>query len=138
MKMSLKTKIIVPVIVVLVLLVLTIFYFVTIHTASLANTLSNERMIGAAQTARIHLEGLEEQSQLISYAVAINPQFIEYVRSQNREDMLDYLSTHKSVFGVDAFVVTDRNGYVILRTHDPDRYGDGKHVQKQVSFQHEP
>jgi len=124
MRVSLKTKLIVPVVIVLVLLVVAIFSFVSVHSVRLANTLSNERMLGAAQTARVHLEGLEEQSQLVSFSVAINPQFVQLVENRNREYMIDYFNLHLELFGVTSFVITDQYGVVILRTHDHGRYGD--------------
>ncbi|MCL2222933.1 MAG: ATP-binding protein [Oscillospiraceae bacterium] len=124
MRISLKTKLIVPVVIVLVLLVVAIFSFVSVHSVRLANTLSSERMLGAAQTARVHLEGLEEQSQLVSFSVSINPQFVQMVEARNREYMIDYFDLHLELFGVTSFVITDQYGTVILRTHDHERYGD--------------
>ncbi|MCL2249949.1 MAG: ATP-binding protein [Oscillospiraceae bacterium] len=124
MKLSLKAKLIVPILIVLVLLGVATFSFVQIHSMRLANTLSYEKMLGTAKTARVHLNKLEEQSQLVSYAISINPQFVRLVETRNRENMIDYFDLHLEYFGVTNFVVTDRDGKVILRTYDHERHGD--------------
>ncbi|MCL2500306.1 MAG: ATP-binding protein [Defluviitaleaceae bacterium] len=124
MKFGLKTQIIAPVIAVSVMLVAVIFLFVSISMARLADTFSYERVVGASQTARAHLAGLEAQSSIVSYSAGINSTFINYLRTHDIGGMMDFLLNQVSIYGVDSFVITDEHGTVLLRTHAPERYGD--------------
>ena len=121
---SLKTKIIIPVIISLALLVAVIITFVSISTTNLSATLSEERIRGAYQTAVAHLDNFKAYSRLAAYSVAISPSIVEFINTGNREEMLRYLSPRKQIIDIDSYVITDHLGYVILRTHAPCRYGD--------------
>lgn|GEM_PF-2337540 len=122
--MNIQAKIIVPVFATMILLVAFIFVFVTTYTTNMANDLSDARILGAAQTARAHLAGLEVQSRVVATAVSSNPYFISLFLERNMDEMLVFLRGQKELFGLDGIVVTDADASVLLRSHDPGRYGD--------------
>ena len=121
---SLKSKIIIPVIIVLVLLMVATITLVSISTTNLADTLSEERILGVSQATVAHIESFEEYSQLAAHSTAISENLVEFIQTGNRGEMLRYLNMRKQFLNIDSFVVTDHLGYVIARTHSPDRYGD--------------
>ena len=124
MFVSLKNKIIIPVIAVFTLIMIIITVSVSVVTADLASKLSDERVRGATRAALTHLESHEAYLRLLAYMAANSANFIEFVKDRNREGMLEFLIPRKQSLNVDAFVVTDNEGYVIFRSHDPDRHGD--------------
>jgi signal transduction histidine kinase/BarA-like signal transduction histidine kinase len=124
LQIGIKTKIIFPVVAITALLVTMIFILVSVRTKALAEALSHERMIGAAQTARAHLAGMEAQSYTVSQSISMNRAFIDLLLTRDRENMLVFLNNQVNLYNVDAFVVTDEYGEVILRSHAPERYGD--------------
>ena len=121
---SLKVKIVLPVVFILMALMVIVIVFVSYSTGQLAGRLEEERILGGFQAVVAHLETLENYTQVLSHAAAISSRFIYYVQTRNQEGMLGYLQNRKELFVIDAFVVTDARGYVLLRTNDPQRYGD--------------
>jgi len=121
---SLKGNIIIPVIIALTLAAATVYIVVSAVTENLAHTLSQERILGITQSANAYLERLKTYVQTASSTMAASPVLLEFMQTENREEMINYLDARGQALNVDSFVVTDSLGYVIIRTHDPDRYGD--------------
>lgn len=127
---SLKVKIITPIVVLLLLVVGLIVVYVSFTTEELANDLTHERIVAASQTARTFLGSLEEINELTTLTVAndltiltrVRHWNMDTIRDQARSLLLDYLIDLKGELGISAFVVTDRDGTVILRTYDAERY----------------
>ncbi len=57
---------------------------------------------------------------------------IEAFSTQNRETALDLGKTALKSFGIDYLVVTDKEGNVFIRAHEPDKYGDN--IANQVNI----
>ncbi|MCL2199993.1 MAG: response regulator, partial [Defluviitaleaceae bacterium] len=71
-----------------------------------------------------HVNGMRDYAQLLSQAMAAREGVVQLVREKDRRALYSYLQPHKEEFNVYGFVVTDYEGIVILRTHDPGFYGD--------------
>jgi signal transduction histidine kinase/HAMP domain-containing protein len=121
---SLKGKIIIPVIITLTLIAVMVHAVISAATENLAYELSQERILGVTQSATAYLDSLMAYAQTASSAMASSPQLLEFIENGNREEMLEYLTSHVQGVNIDGFVVADADGYVLVRTHDPERYGD--------------
>jgi signal transduction histidine kinase/CheY-like chemotaxis protein len=133
LRFGIKTKIVLPIIIITFLLATVIFLFVSIHITRLAENFSHQRVLGAAQTARVHLKGLEEQSRIVSHSVSVNPHFINHLMLRDRDNLLMFLEYSIRLYGVDSFMVTDENGIVVLRTHNVGQYGDDSSFSPGIS-----
>jgi len=124
---SLKGKLIIPIIAVMLVTIVVIVVFVSYETRMLADDLTQERLAVSGRAVAARLESMEEQSQVIGIATASSYEVITAVRSWNaghdreqiRADLTVYLSAAMQAYGVDSFVVRDRDGRVILRMHSP-------------------
>ena len=134
---SLKSKMIIPLVAILILMVLLIVVYVSLAVSDLTLFMGNERISFASQAAIAHFELLEEMNLRTSQGVAASPEVIRFINNinagigveENRRGLLNFLLSRKPVLGIDAFVVADRNGYFVLRSHDPEHYGDpGSHI----------
>jgi len=121
---SLSTKIIIPVITMLSLLMIIVVTFVTYTSTNIVNNIYRERLERNSQNAVSHLNSMRDYAQLISQAMASHEGVVQFVTTKDRLALYQYLLNHKYAFGVQGFVVTDYNGTVILRTHDPNNFGD--------------
>ena len=129
---SLKGKTIVPIVGIVVILVIFITAYVSRTSTDLANTLTEERVAGASRAAQAYLETLRSNNVMAARALAGSQSLINFVKDWNagmdtgqvREGMAAYLDNRKSDLEVDLFVVIDRQGNMILRTYEPERYGD--------------
>ncbi|MCL1843577.1 MAG: ATP-binding protein [Defluviitaleaceae bacterium] len=128
---SIRTKIAFPVIGVLVVLVLFIVFFVASAVQDFADERRDERLIGASRAAHSYLERLEQYNEMVVHALSSNQRITSLISEANisrgddiRPELLHYLTEIKYELGITAAVVADREGTVILRTHDIEIYGD--------------
>ncbi|MCL2224121.1 MAG: response regulator [Defluviitaleaceae bacterium] len=121
---NLKQRIIMPVILVLAGLMIITILLVSDSTDNLIATLSDQRITGLQQAVHAHLEGLRTYSHLVAYSIATDESFISIFEESDRQKLLQYLTIRKQIFETSGLVLTDNYGYVILRTREPDSYGD--------------
>ena len=124
MLISLKSKILIPVISVVALSIASIFIVVSLSTANLIDYYENDRMHRAAQMIRSHLDSLQHQAFLAASAVAGSQYLAEYINNGDREGVIRYLQQRKGPIGIDAFIIAAADGHTLARSHVPDFYGD--------------
>ena len=141
---SLKINLILSVVGVLVVVLIFIFIYASVTRASLVESLVAERITTASRAARAYHVRLEEIGRMTASENAASQYLKNYVRSWNsginqEEDrlrLLDYLKVREEAFDDIVFVITDRNGNVIVRTYEPDRYGDSGFVCPSITLAH--
>ena len=129
---SLKSKITIPIIGILIVMVVIIFVVVSISVTNISNEQMNARAQVSASSAIAKLEYLDERAGLVASSVSSSYTVASSVQNWNngldrevvRQTLIPYLSTNSYEKGVDGFVIHDASGYVILRSHALDLYGD--------------
>ena len=129
---SLKGKTIVPIVGIVVILVAFITAYVSRASTDLAGSLARERIVGASNTAQAYMETLRSNNVMSARALAGSQPLIGFVRDWNagmdagqvRGGLAAYLDDRKDDLNADLFLVIDRRGDMILRTYEPERYGD--------------
>jgi len=132
MRSSLKGKIIVPIVSIVIVLVIFITAYVSEASTTLADNLARERIAGASKSAEVYLETLKSKNIMAARALAGSQPLIDFVRNWNagmdtaqiRDELAIYLDDRRGDLGADLFVIIDRQGHMILRTYEPERYGD--------------
>ena len=141
---SIKGKLIIPVIGILTLLFFFISMYAQLSRDVLTDSLVEERFITASRAVRAYLERVEESGRMAARITAGSQSLISYVRgwneqrdrSQTRQELISYLNERLGEFSAVAFVITDSEGYVILRTHELGRYGDSGFVSSTIAAAH--
>jgi len=145
---SLKSKMIAPITCVLLILVAFMVIFVSLSTRNLAGTLTDERIDAVSSSAVAYIERLEEINRANTHIISHSENLRWFVRMwnggvvnpvQHREMLFDYLNQRKRDLNVSAFVITDANGDVLIRTHEfraADRYGDSGFVSPTIYLAH--
>ena len=129
---SMKVKITVPVIAVLAILVVFILFHVFTSVQNFADRRSDERLSGAYQSVRAYLNRVRDYNLMTSRVVsgdAFITRFVQYWNdeiylSTDRPFLLAYLNIMKGELEISAIIITDQNGNVIARSHEPHHYGD--------------
>ena len=128
---SLKSKLVIPIIGLLILVISAFVAYASMSTYNVTEELTRQRLVGSAQTTRAYLEFIEDRNNVTALALSQNANVVEHLSNwnsgtnpaANRQDLLGYLHQSMGGFGLDAVVVVDRNGNVMLRTHE-SHYGD--------------
>ena len=122
--MSIKTKILIPMMALTVLvaagiLVANIFLF--------SNYVDNSTIAEveiASDVAVYNLENLKGTSYSASMHMAGSEDIINAIASGDRASLLNHARQMQAEAGVEFCTIADAEGNVLLRTHEPDNYGD--------------
>lgn len=86
-----------------------------------------------ADTINNNIEDLKQKSLNACDWFQNSARLIEAFTSQNRNSALELGKLALKSFDIDYLVVTDKEGNVFIRAHEPDKYGDN--ISNQVNIQ---
>ena len=131
-KRSFKGKIIFPVVTVMIALVsvLSVYSSAKFRNYSV-NTLTGEMKL-TAESLKSHMEYLESQTINAAVASSSDARVAEAIKNQDREELLRLLSITVGMSGINYITLSDGDGMVILRTHEPTNFGDSVSNQRNV------
>ncbi|MDR2166897.1 MAG: methyl-accepting chemotaxis protein [Clostridiales bacterium] len=129
---SLKSKLIIPIILSFVVMITAIVIFVSIETHNLAGDMTDKRVDLAAGTVEARLADFEDISRLTAMNIANDSGLITNLLRWNadlnpaaaRDELMSFLNEMRTTFEVSSFMLVGADGNVVLRTHVPANYGD--------------
>jgi len=121
---SLKSRIAVPIIAILFLMVAVILFYVSMSTSYLVNSFSNEKMAAARHSVQAYLRAYERQTLKAASALASSAELIRLINHGTREEIWSYTFERQDFLGVDAIIVSSREGRTLARSHVRDSSGD--------------
>ena len=132
MRRSLKGKIIIPVIIITALMFSLSVMYTNIAVSNLVESLTDDRMAASSGSVKAFKESLEEHNMMTTIAISESFDIVMRLEIYNigteterhREALMYLLANRKADLGIDAFVLVNPEGYVILRTNEPDSFGD--------------
>ncbi|MDR2933386.1 MAG: methyl-accepting chemotaxis protein [Oscillospiraceae bacterium] len=131
--MSIKTKMVLPMIILSVVTTIAVLsaciWQFSSYTASQADS-------DLESASTVMLSKVEEKKQLAwqaAYLVAGDAAFMRAMASGSRQSVLDRAATLQAEAGAEFITITDAQGTVIARTHEPANYGDTVRNQKNVA-----
>ena len=138
---SLRNKIIIPSLGVLLLLVLVIVVFVTVSTTNMATELTKDRMDAAASMVHTYIDSLTTRVRVTASAESTSQVLVTALdnwnndidREENRLALYRYFSGRMNDLGLSGAVIFDREGNIMLRTHDFNHFGDNLRHLPQAS-----
>ena len=138
---SLRNKIIIPSISVLLILVLAIVIFVSVSTSNMATELIDDRMNAAASMVHTYIDSMTARVRVTASAESASQELTTALtnwnnnvdRDGNRLMLHQYFGERMNEIGLSGAVIFDRDGYIMLRTHDFGHYGDNLRHLPQAS-----
>ena len=129
---KLKYQITVPFVAVMAILGLGLWIAIPAALSYIVNNLEDERIASISQAARTHFEIIGQRNLLAARTIGGSDTLADFMddwnaginRGETRLTIERYLLGRMDELGVTAFTVADSAGYVVLRTHERDRYGD--------------
>ena len=121
---SLKSKIVIPVVVILFLMVAAIVVYVYGSTADLVQTFYENNLSTASRAVESHLQMYERQMNMAASGIAFSQVLIQSIETEDNEAAFQYLNQRKPALGVDAIFIFNTNGVIISRSHAESDYGD--------------
>ena len=129
---SLKVKLIIPMVVMLVVLVSTLTIYSIVNFSRSTQRLLDERITASASALRNFLDECIQRTRVAAISASTNEDVIEAIQNRSQAELTEALAPMLALYGVDYYAITDEKGTVLLRTHDPERYGDSIANQQNI------
>ncbi len=122
--MSIKFKILLPMILFTVLAAAGILVAVIVQFSSYVDDTMSTAIRASSEVAESYMNERKNASVLGAYMMAGDDAIRDELKAGNRDALLGRASELLTLSGIEYAIFTDSNGVVVLRTHEPDKYGD--------------
>ena len=129
---SFKIKIIIPAIIVLAALVVMLNVFLLFRFSALNNALVNEKLTANINSLNMYLEDSKANSRAAAVSMSNNYDVKKAIRERNTGALLRIFTPTHSLYRINYYTITDNEGNVLARTHEPSNFGDSVLNQQNV------
>jgi methyl-accepting chemotaxis protein len=134
--MNIRLKILLSVVVATVVTALVVGTVSISNAKSCASNAEKESVVGARTTIRGYLKDLESQLERATRTAAVDQELVnslaDYLKSGNRHKLNDVVLSIAQHSAVDLLSVTDMNGIVAMRSHQPSKFGDSNAALQHI------
>jgi len=124
LKKSFKVKVILPSVLILSILVVSLNVFLSVRFSSLNNALINEKLEANIKSLHFYLDDNKASTRTAAVSMSVCAGTIKAIKERNREELLRLFTPMCAQYKVDYYTITDHEGTVLARTHEPDHVGD--------------
>ena len=132
LRRSIKSKIIVPMVIMLILLVSTLTIYSVVNFSKITRALLDERITASASALKNYLSECEQRARVAAISLSEDADVIRALQDRDRLGLIRALSPTFDLYKVDYYTVTDEKGVVLVRTHYPNSFGDSIADQQTV------
>ncbi|MCL1845855.1 MAG: methyl-accepting chemotaxis protein [Defluviitaleaceae bacterium] len=133
---SLKSRIIVPVVLIMAITVLIVVGALTLIATSvtreaatdLSSAFIDERLDAASEAIKAYLAAYEQQTFIAANAMGSSAELISLINAGVREDIWQYAFNQKNHFGVAEIIISDANGITLARSHMREHVMEGGEI----------
>jgi methyl-accepting chemotaxis protein len=129
---SFRGKPIVVTIVLLVAIIVILNVFLSARMIQYSESLIDEKLNANISSLRLYLNDSMASSRASALSMSMNPSVIEAIKNRDTEEILRLTSQTEDIFRVNFFTVTDSEGIVLARMHEPENFGDSVLKQQNV------
>lgn len=129
---SIKFKIVAVISLIICILVAIIAFENVLKFDAYVDSNFNDDVTKASNVFSKKIEDMKKQSLSLGYQLANNREVAKAIEEKNTENILKLLNPLVKGAGIDFVTVTDENGDVLARTHDPNKKGDSVANQENV------
>ncbi|MCL1916650.1 MAG: cache domain-containing protein, partial [Desulfovibrionaceae bacterium] len=97
-----------------------------------SDSLIQEKLVADINGLKLHLDDGRAYSKTAAVSMAINPEAIRAIGQRDTEELLRLFTPTHDLFRVNYYTITDRDGIVLARTHEPENHGDSVSNQQNV------
>lgn len=130
--MIIKQKILIITIALTVLCAISIFAASTILFVDNLNEAAKNRIDSASTLLEREIEQFKTDSCMAALELAHNYELRRAIEKQDRNEIIKVSSDIQDSVGVDFCTIMDPKGNVLLRTHEPENYGDNLASQANI------
>ena len=126
--MSIRLKILLSIVLAVVITVLFVVMVSLSDTRTLTSASDDKFVMDANTTIQAYMKDLESSIERAALMVANNPDIApslaEFLKTGNRQKLIDATMEIAKYSDADFYTITDMNGKVMMRSHQPEKFGD--------------
>jgi len=131
-KKSFKTKVIAPTVVILAALVVVLNVFLALRSLSMRDELLDEKLAANINSLNLFLDEHGANTKAAAVSMAFNHDAIKAIKERDTDGLLRIFTLTHDLYGVNYYTITDADGKVLARTHEPERFGDSIANQQNI------
>jgi len=132
-KRSFKYKMILPTIAVMIALVIVLSFYSSTTFSNYSEKITEDDLKTSVESLKMQIKQLESESRAVAGMEASDARVMEAVKNRDRFELLNLLGAIMESTGVDFITVTDNEGVVLARIHEPENFGDS--LANQLNIQ---
>ncbi len=122
--MGIKSKILIPTLSITIVVAIAIMVSNIIMFSGFVDAATIEEVASANRVVTDRLELLQAQAEAVALSMSRQPDISDEIEAGDRDALLANARALQNESGVEFCTITDPNGVVIVRTHEPDVFGD--------------
>ena len=123
-KKTFKFKILIPPAAVIIAVVVIISVFLSLRLSRTGDSLINEKLFAITNSLELHFENSEANTRAAAVSMARDNKVAAAIMESDTDGLLRILAPTLDLYRVTFYVVTDIEGNVLARTHEPGSFGD--------------
>mgnify|MGYP005839656169 CR=1 FL=1 len=129
---GIRNKVMFPVILLSISLVILSYFIISSTIQQLLYDYYEDIVKGKANTLNIEVEHLRDHALKSTKWFEGSARLIKAFKENDRNTAVELGQMAMDSFGLDYFVITDRDGKVFVRAHEPEKYGDSISDQANI------
>ncbi|MDR2724701.1 MAG: cache domain-containing protein, partial [Candidatus Adiutrix sp.] len=97
-----------------------------------SDSLIQEKLIANVNGLKLRLDDGRAYSKTAAVTMAFNPDVIRAVRQRDTAELLRLFTPTHDLYHINYYTITDHDGIVLARTHEPESHGDSVLNQQNV------
>ena len=132
MRNILKGKAIIAIFSVSVILVILLIAFLSMQFTSFSETLVTEKLIANSNTLNLYLDNNQANTKAAAISMALDADVINSIKNYDKNVLINLFMSKMDLYRINNFIICDKDGIVLARTHEPDNFGDSLLDQQTI------
>jgi signal transduction histidine kinase/DNA-binding response OmpR family regulator/HPt (histidine-containing phosphotransfer) domain-containing protein len=106
--------------------------FLSFRVIQYSDSLIDTKLDTNVELLNLYLQDSETNTRIAALSTSINPDMVDAIIERDRNALLRLILPELETYRLNYFIVTDSEGYVLVRTHAPEIYGDSVLDQQNI------
>ena len=121
---SLKSKILIPIVVILVVLVTVLVVYTSIEFTDFNEETIETKLSMLSSSLNDYLKNAEQSTYVAALTLSTNSDFIKVMKERDAAEIIRFLTPYIDKFQINYITIADHEGIALARTADPSNFGN--------------
>jgi len=121
---TLKSRVTFPVLMVMCLMMIAVIAYIGANTNRMVEHYEDDRMLAATASVQAYLRSLERQTFMAASSIGDSAELVRLLAEGDRAAIHRFTLERKEHFQIDEIIISNADGFTIVRSHDFDFFND--------------